>query len=141
MWWFLSFFSPIPKTPRKFEHLYISVNIARKIKCYVSKSKLILCEYNGFYFREIALIYIYIYIYTTRMPFNLIRMISACHRFKSAQRPIYRQWQLCPKLTTSNCGQLFRPQLLGLVTFWGTIVIAYRPLRWFKSVTCRDHAY
>ena len=34
----------------------ISVNIARKIKCYISKSKLIICEYNGFYFSEIALI-------------------------------------------------------------------------------------
>ena len=34
----------------------ISVNIARKIKCYISKSKLILCEYNAFYFSEIAFI-------------------------------------------------------------------------------------
>ena len=28
----------------------------RKIKCYISKSKLILCEYNAFYFSEIAFI-------------------------------------------------------------------------------------
>ena len=60
----------------------ISVNIARKIICYISKSKLIFCEYNGFHFIEIAFIgftlheikqgivffgtpgiYIYIYIY------------------------------------------------------------------------------
>ena len=60
----------------------ISVNIARKIKCYILESKLIICEYNGFYFSEIAFIgftlheikegivffgtpgiYIYIYIY------------------------------------------------------------------------------
>ena len=34
----------------------ISVNIAQKIKCYILKSKLIICEYNGFYFSEIALI-------------------------------------------------------------------------------------
>jgi hypothetical protein len=34
----------------------ISVNIARKIKCYILKSKLIICEYNGFYFSEIAFI-------------------------------------------------------------------------------------
>ena len=34
----------------------VSVNIARKIKCYVSKSKLIICEYNGFYFSEIDFI-------------------------------------------------------------------------------------
>ena len=34
----------------------ISVNIERKIKCYISKSKLIVCEYNGFYFSEIAFI-------------------------------------------------------------------------------------
>ena len=34
----------------------ISVNIARKIICYISKSKLIFCEYNGFYFIEIAFI-------------------------------------------------------------------------------------
>ena len=52
---FLSFF-------RQFLKLYatsntcISVNIARKIKCYISKSKLIICEYNGFYFSEIAFI-------------------------------------------------------------------------------------
>ena len=34
----------------------ISVNIARKIKCYILKSKLIICEYNGFHFSEIAFI-------------------------------------------------------------------------------------
>ena len=34
----------------------ISVNIARKIECYMSKSKLILCEWNSFYFSEIAFI-------------------------------------------------------------------------------------
>jgi hypothetical protein len=34
----------------------ISVNITRKIKCYISKSKLIICEYNGFYLSEIAFI-------------------------------------------------------------------------------------
>ncbi len=34
----------------------ISVNNARKIKCYISESKLILCEYNAFYFSEIAFI-------------------------------------------------------------------------------------
>ena len=34
----------------------ISVNIAPKIKCYILKSKLIICEYNGFYFSEIAFI-------------------------------------------------------------------------------------
>ena len=34
----------------------ISVNIARKIECYISKSKLILCEWNAFYFSEIAFI-------------------------------------------------------------------------------------
>ena len=34
----------------------ISVNITRKIKCYILKSKLIICEYNGFYFSEIAFI-------------------------------------------------------------------------------------
>ena len=34
----------------------ISVNIARKIKCYILKSKLIICEYNDFYFSEIAFI-------------------------------------------------------------------------------------
>ena len=33
---------------------YSSVDIARKIKCYISKSKLILCEYTAFYFSEIA---------------------------------------------------------------------------------------
>jgi hypothetical protein len=32
------------------------VNIGRKCKCYISKSKLILCEYNAFYFGEIAVI-------------------------------------------------------------------------------------
>ena len=32
----------------------ISANIARKIQCYISKSKLILCEWNAFYFSEIA---------------------------------------------------------------------------------------
>jgi hypothetical protein len=30
--------------------------MARKCKCYISKSKLILCEYNAFYFSEIAVI-------------------------------------------------------------------------------------
>ena len=30
--------------------------MARKCKCYISKSKLILCEYNAFYFNEIAVI-------------------------------------------------------------------------------------
>jgi hypothetical protein len=34
----------------------VFVNIARKIKCYISKSKLIICEYNGFYFSKIAFI-------------------------------------------------------------------------------------
>ena len=34
----------------------VSVNIARKIKCCISKSKLIICEYNGFYFSKIAFI-------------------------------------------------------------------------------------
>ena len=34
----------------------ISVNIARKITCYISKSKFILCEYNAFYLSEIAFI-------------------------------------------------------------------------------------
>ena len=34
----------------------ISVNIARKIECYISKSKLILCEWSAFYFSEIAFI-------------------------------------------------------------------------------------
>jgi hypothetical protein len=34
----------------------ISVNIAQKIKSYILKSKLIICEYNGFYFSEIAFI-------------------------------------------------------------------------------------
>ena len=34
----------------------ISVNIARKIKCYISNSKLILCKYNALYFSEIAFI-------------------------------------------------------------------------------------
>ena len=33
-----------------------SVNIARKIKCFISKSTLILCQYNAFYFSEIAVI-------------------------------------------------------------------------------------
>jgi hypothetical protein len=33
-----------------------SVNIVREIKCYLSKSKLIICEYNAFYFNEIAFI-------------------------------------------------------------------------------------
>jgi hypothetical protein len=32
------------------------VNIAWKTKCYISKSKLILCEYNAFYYSEIAFI-------------------------------------------------------------------------------------
>ena len=32
----------------------IPVNIARKMKCYISKSKLILCEQNAFYFSEIG---------------------------------------------------------------------------------------
>ena len=32
------------------------MHIARKIKCYISKSKLILCEYNAFYFSEMAFI-------------------------------------------------------------------------------------
>ena len=32
----------------------IAVNIALIIKCYISKSKLILCEYNTFYFSEIG---------------------------------------------------------------------------------------
>jgi hypothetical protein len=32
------------------------VNIAWKAKCYVSKSKLIFCEYNAFYYSEIAFI-------------------------------------------------------------------------------------
>ena len=30
--------------------------MARKCKCYISKSKLIPCEYNAFYFSEIAVI-------------------------------------------------------------------------------------
>jgi hypothetical protein len=30
--------------------------MAWKIKCYISKSKLIICEYNAFYFSEIAFI-------------------------------------------------------------------------------------
>ena len=30
--------------------------MARKCKCFISKSKLILCEYNAFYFSEIAVI-------------------------------------------------------------------------------------
>ena len=34
----------------------MSVNIARKIECYISKSKLILCDWNAFYFIEIAFI-------------------------------------------------------------------------------------
>ena len=35
----------------------IALSISRaKIKCYISKSKLILWEYNAFYFREIAFI-------------------------------------------------------------------------------------
>ena len=34
----------------------ISVNIAQKIKCYILKSKLIICEYNGFYFSELTFI-------------------------------------------------------------------------------------
>ena len=34
----------------------ISVNIARKIKYNISKSKLILCEWNAFYFSDIAFI-------------------------------------------------------------------------------------
>ena len=33
-----------------------SVNIAWKTKCYISKSKLILCEYNAFYYSEIAFV-------------------------------------------------------------------------------------
>jgi hypothetical protein len=33
-----------------------SVNIVREIKCYLSNSKLIICEYNAFYFSEIAFI-------------------------------------------------------------------------------------
>jgi hypothetical protein len=32
------------------------VNIAWKTKCYISQSKLILCEYNAFYYSEIAFI-------------------------------------------------------------------------------------
>jgi hypothetical protein len=32
------------------------VDIVQKCKCYISKSKLILCEYNAFYFSEIAVI-------------------------------------------------------------------------------------
>ena len=31
-------------------------NGVREIKCYLSKSKLIICEYNAFYFSEIAFI-------------------------------------------------------------------------------------
>jgi hypothetical protein len=30
--------------------------MARRCKCFISKSKLILCEYNAFYFSEIAVI-------------------------------------------------------------------------------------
>ena len=35
-------------------YAYISVNIARKIKCYILKSNLILGQYNAFYFTQIA---------------------------------------------------------------------------------------
>ena len=38
----------------KRQHQHVNVNIARKITCYISKSKLILSYYNAFYFSEIA---------------------------------------------------------------------------------------
>ena len=52
---------------------------------------------------------IYIYLYTTRMPFNLIRMIAAGHRFKSAQRPIGNDNCAASSLpaTADSCFALF----------------------------------
>jgi hypothetical protein len=43
-------------------------------------------------------------VYVLRMPFNLIRMISACHRFKSAQR----------SLGNDNCA----PRLNGILVVY-----------------------
>ena len=50
-----------------------SVNIAQKIKCYISKSKLILCKYNAFYFSEIA------FIDFTLHEFNIHYTITQLH--------------------------------------------------------------
>ena len=44
------------RNARKHWSVNISVNIARKIECYISKSKLILCKWNAFYFSEIVFI-------------------------------------------------------------------------------------
>ena len=52
---FLSFFRQFPK-PLANSNTCIFVNIAWKINCDILRSKLILCEWNAFYFIEIAFI-------------------------------------------------------------------------------------
>ena len=50
---FLSFFRQFPK-PLANSNTCIFVNIAWKMNCDILKSKLIVCEWNAFYFIEIA---------------------------------------------------------------------------------------
>ena len=52
---FLSFFRQFPK-PLANSNTCIFVNIAWKMNCDILKSKLILCEWNAFYFIEITFI-------------------------------------------------------------------------------------